>query len=63
MQLVYRDRLDPNADDGVEAAAQGNPTGIEAWNTYFDYIEMAQLQMGRGVLFDIHQYATNSIYF
>jgi len=54
---IKRDRLDPNADDGIEAAAQGNPTGIEAWNTYFDYIEMAQLQMGRGVLFDIHQQA------
>ena len=55
--------MDPNSDDGIEAAAQGNPTGIEAWNTYFDYIEMAQSEMGRGVLFDIHQYATNSFYF
>ena len=54
--------MDPNSDDGIEAAAQGTPTGIEAYNTYFDYIEMAREEMGRGVLFDIHQYAINSFY-
>jgi len=52
---IKRERMDPNSDDGIEAAAQGNPTGIEAYNTYFDYIEMAREEMGRGVLFDIHQ--------
>ena len=55
MQWMYRDRLDPNDDDGISGAAQGNPTGIEAYNTFFDYIEKAKLDMGRGVLFDIHK--------
>ena len=45
--------MDANRDK--DSGAQNDPIAVEAWETFHNFIQVARQEMGRGVLFDIHQ--------
>ena len=54
-----RKKLDANRD--IEVGAQNDPIAMEAWETFHNYIQVSQQEMGRGILFDVHKYAWLSL--
>ena len=54
-ECFCRKKMDANRDK--EEGAQNDPIAMEAWDTFHNYIQVSQQEMGRGILFDVHKYA------
>jgi len=50
---LNRKKMDANRDK--YEGAQNDPIAVEAWETFHNFIQVSRQEMGRGVLFDIHQ--------